>query len=107
MKIEYDDDSFDAMQLKLSEELVESIHGHLKDLELDTDRLEELVGKIAFSVSCIIDGSQSIELDNKPVKPVLGFFKTEEPPVINIDYGSWMHEYVHGVVFDLFHPEDE
>lgn len=107
MKIEYNEDSFDELQLKLTEELVSSIHTHLKSLELEADMLEDLVGKVAFSVACIIDGSQVIELNKQPVKPVLGFFKTEEPPVLNIDYGSWMHEYVHGFVFDLFNPEEE
>lgn len=64
---------------------------------------------MAFSIAAIIDGNRVMDLDGSEVMPVLTFAKERggtELICANAG-GPWMHEYVFGVVEDVFESEDE
>lgn len=108
MKVLIDVNQFDALQMRLLEEIIGSVASGLKEAGItDETALAEAVGSIAFSVAAIVDGSRVMELDGQPVVPVLTFAK--EPngdSLIAAEGGSWMHEYVFGAVDDVLFGEE-
>ncbi|HNR99956.1 MAG TPA: hypothetical protein PKX48_13315 [Planctomycetota bacterium] len=104
MKITINSHRFDALQLRLLEELINSIRTGLKKAGItDVQTLREATGNIAFSVAEIIDGSCVMELDGEPVVPVLTFAKeVNGTDLVAAKGGSWMHEAVFGTVDDMF-----
>ncbi|WP_374012738.1 hypothetical protein [Pseudoxanthomonas koreensis] len=104
MKLSPNAETYDAMQLALTREIVESILSGLKQAGVsDRAMLEEAAGNIAFSVTAIVDGSAVMELNGESLSPVLTFChpKNEGEIITAGEGGSWMHEYVFGVLSDI------
>lgn len=108
MKIELNSDRFDELQLRLLKELLTSIRDGLREAGVtDDDALYQATGNIGFSVAAIIDGSRVMEHDGSPVLPFLAFANERSGSNLTAaEGGSWMHEYVFGVVDDVFADED-
>ncbi len=108
MQISIDTDQFDALQIRVLEEIIRSVASELKAVGITDDAaLSEAVGNIAFSVATIIDGSRVMELEGSAVVPVLTFAKERDgEELIAAEGGSWMHEYVFGAVDDVLFGED-
>lgn len=105
MKISIDTERYDQLQLRLLEELVVSLRDGLREAGVDdADTLYEATGNLAFAVASIMDGSRVMDLDGADVAPVLTFARERdgEDLVAPPSGGSWMHEYVFGVVDDVF-----
>jgi hypothetical protein len=109
MQISIDTDQFDALQMRLLEEIILSVASGLKEAGITEDSaLSEAVEKITFSVAAIIDGSRVMELEGRAVVPVLTFAKERNGiELIGAEGGSWMHEYVCGTVDDVLFGEDD
>jgi hypothetical protein len=69
--------------------------------------LKELVTGIAFHVCCILDASQPFGKQEDDIFPVITFQaeSTADDEVITCGGGSYMHEYVHGIVDEWFQPK--
>ncbi|MBD2189442.1 hypothetical protein [Pseudanabaena mucicola] len=109
MKIELNPYRFDELQLKILEEIMISIKEGLQIAGVvDKKNLYDSTAEIAFSIATIIDGSRIMELDGKPVVPFLAFAKEQSSDeLVAAEGGSWMHEYVFGLVDEIFSPEIE
>lgn len=110
MKISIDTERYDQLQLRLLEELVVSLRDGLREAGVDdADTLYEATGNLAFAVASIMDGSRVMDLDGADVAPVLTFARERdgEDLVAPPSGGSWMHEYVFGVVDDVFEQGDD
>lgn len=107
MKIELNPYRFDELQIKILEEIIISIKEGLQAAGVaDEKNLYDSTAEIAFSIATIIDGSSIMELDSKPVVPFLAFAKEyNSDELVAAEGGSWMHEYVFGMVDEMFSPE--
>lgn len=108
MHISIDTNQFDALQMRVLEEIIGSVASGLKAAGItEESALSEAVENITFSVAAIIDGSRVMELEGKAVVPVLTFAKEQNGmELIAAEGGSWMHEYVCGAVDDVLFGED-
>ncbi len=109
MNITIDADQYDALQLRVVEELITSIRDGLREAGVtDEQVLFESTGKIAFSVAAIFDGSREMELEGQAVIPVLSFATERNgSDLIGAEGGSWMHEYVFGTLDDVFGDDED
>jgi len=109
MKISIDTERYDQLQLRLLEELVVSLRDGLREAGVDdADTLYEATGNLAFAVASIMDGSRVMDLDGADVAPVLTFARERDgEDLVAPPGGSWMHEYVFGVVDDVFEQGDD
>ncbi len=107
MKCEIDEMKYDEIQMEMLYFITESIKDKLVEAGIAGESLEKLTTNIAFSMAEIIDGSAIMETQNKkPIIPVLTFANDENfNSGICSEGSSWMHEYVHGVVEDVFGKE--
>ncbi|HEX7890746.1 MAG TPA: hypothetical protein VF522_15405 [Ramlibacter sp.] len=102
MKITVDPQHFEALELRVLEEVVESVIDVLEKAGVRDAALAEAAASISFSVAAIIDGSRVMELDGEPVLPFLTFARgPDESELVASRGGSGMHEYVHGIVEDM------
>lgn len=104
MKIEVDSDRFDNLQMWLLEELVEAIRDGLTDAGIkNAEELQEATTTIAFSIAAILDSSRIMKRQGKQLVPVVCFATSQKcEKIISVGSTSFMHEYVHGVVDDMF-----
>lgn len=105
MNVLPDNARFDALQMHLLNEIVASIRDGMRDAGVDDAQvLYEATGNIAFSIAAIVDGSRVMNLDDQEVLPILTFARERDgKELIGAEAGgSWMHEYVFGVVDELF-----
>lgn len=110
MQVSIDSDKFDALQIRLLEEIIRSVAAGLKSAGItEESALSEATGSIVFSIGAIIDGSRVMELDGQPVVPFLAFANERGGnDLLAAEGGSWMHEYVFGAVDEiLFGDADE
>jgi cation diffusion facilitator CzcD-associated flavoprotein CzcO len=109
MNITLDFDRFDKLQMRVLEEVITSIRDGLREAGMTDDQiLREATGNIAFSVAAIFDGSRVMGLDGEQVFPILTFAKERNSPdLIGTEAGSWMHEYVFGIVDEIFEVNGE
>lgn len=101
MKLVEDSEIFEDLQMELAFEMIKSIQSHLGKLALDEEQKKILVQKMAFSICCILDGSQVVELDGQQLRPILAFHQEEET-LIWPGGAAWTHEAVMGLVDELF-----
>lgn len=95
MKLELDEEKFDRLQMDLLREIKEAISRDLHDAGLMGDNLREATDNAAFSVAAILDASQIMESDGKPMRPFLTFEDPrDDKNLIHAGSSSWMHEYV-------------
>jgi len=108
MEIVIDSDRFDALQLRVLEEIIKSIRTGLREAGVADDQaLYDATGNIAFAVAAIVDGSRIMDLDGERVVSVLTFAKERNgTELVGAEGGSWMHEYVFGTVDDVFDCEE-
>jgi hypothetical protein len=91
MDITENESAFDKRQLALVREIIRAIKNDLADSGIPEERL------------AIIDGSRVMQADGQPLIPVLTFADdTQRSKFIGRPGGSFMHEYVHGTVDDIF-----
>ena len=108
MNITIDTDRFDALQIRLLEEIIRVSRDSLRHAGVTDDgALHEATGSLAFAIACIVDGSTVMELDGEPVLPVLKFASERNgSALVGADGGSWMHEYAFGLLDDVFAEDD-
>lgn len=103
MDITENESAFDKRQLALTREIIRAIKGDLADSGIPEERLADVTGDVAFSIAAIIDGSRVMQADGQPLIPVLTFADdAQRSKFIGRAGGSFMHEYVHSTVDDIF-----
>ena len=110
MKVTADNTRFDELQVHVLNEIVASIIDGLKEAGVsDSQTLHEATSNIAFSVAAIVDGSRVMNLEGTEVVPILTFARERDgQELIGADSGgSWMNEYVFGVVDEQFKGDDD
>ena len=94
MKLKLDEERYDRLQIDLIEEIKNSISRQLHSAGLKSDALREATDNVAFMVAAILDSSQIMESDGKPMRPYLTFEDPDtEETLIHAGSNSWMHEY--------------
>ncbi len=97
---------FDKRQSQVLREIILSIKKELQSAGVPAERLADVTGKIAFSVSAIIDSSRVMKLDGQQLFPFLAFAEDKtRTKLLAEPGGSWMHEYVFGMVDDICEDE--
>jgi hypothetical protein len=97
MRVIIDEALFDRRQAALLGELVQLVKDavHASDMSEGTKQL--FIETLLFNVTCVIDGSQVMELDGEPLVPRLTFANERDgDAVVSCGGGSFMHEYVMG-----------
>ena len=103
MELIEDERSYDTFQIHMLKEIVKDIKEELESAGVASDSVEGHTGNIAFRVAAIIDASRIMESDGKPVLPFLCFARDDSlKEIVSSGGGSWMHEYVFGVVDEVF-----
>lgn len=99
---------FDSLQLQLARVLVEDVTDTLFDeLEIDKETLVSVGRSISFSIAAILDGSRIISGQQKRLIPHIAFANSDDrSTLVTSAGGSWMHEYVHGLVSELYGEYD-
>ena len=85
---------FDSKQQALTDAILRAIRSELERVDAPAELVEELTGSIGFAVTAILDDSRSVEVDGKPLSPVLTFLVGDD----ELEFAggnSWMHEYVY------------
>lgn len=100
MQLIEDGEKFDEMQRTLIGALVQSVKEELASEKLDPKLARDLLEKISFSIAVILDGSRDAEFDGQEAFPCLTFLN-EDDDLISCGGGSWMHEYVFGVISEI------
>lgn len=106
MEITQDESKYDKRQLHLIRELVRVIKSDLAAAGISEEQLADATGDVAFSIAAIIDGSRVMKADGRPLVPVLTFAEDDRrKKLVAGAGGSFMHEYVHGMVDEVFEEE--
>lgn len=100
MNLKIDGTKFDELQAILIGGIIEEIKTELNSAGLPSAQVRDLLGKISFSVAAVLDGSRSVEFDGTEINPVITF--GEENELISGGGNSWMHEYVFGIIAELY-----
>lgn len=107
IEVRVDEIRFDEQQLFLMGEIVRTIRSELQQAGVEEEKLADVTSDIAFSIATMIDGSRVMNLEGRPLTPFLTFAEdSERTRLVARDGGSFMHEYVHGIVDDVFDSED-
>jgi len=101
MKLVADADRFDAWQSFFICDMMEIMKRHLEEAHLPAAQVRDLTEKLAFSIACAIDGSQSVEVDGVELNPILTFAPGGDE-LIHCGGNSYMHEYVFGISDEIF-----
>ena len=104
MKLIEDGGVFDDMQQTLIGSLIESIKSELDSEDINPEIARNLLEKISFSIAVILDGSRDTIFEGEEAFPVLTF-QNEDENLISSGGGSWMHEYVFGIIKKLHGDE--
>lgn len=92
---------FDGYQQALTRLIVLAVKQELEQAQAPSDRIRELTENIAFAVTSLIDDTAGMEVDGKPVSPLLTFLN-EDQDLEFANGNSWMHEYVYAQVDRVF-----
>jgi hypothetical protein len=87
---------FEERQAVFAIELTKTIQVKLAEAGLETDKVKELTGALAFSIACMIDGISGIESDGMEVQPYLTFQIDDE--LVHCGENSFMHELIYDVL---------
>ncbi|MEJ2326522.1 MAG: hypothetical protein P8Y27_08780 [Chromatiaceae bacterium] len=77
-------------------ELVKTIQVKLVEAGLESDKVKELTGALAFSITCMFDGISGIESNGTEVQPYLTFLVDDE--LVHCGENSFMHELIYEVL---------
>ncbi len=102
MKIDEDTKKFDALQLFIAGEIVSSVKHYLEQAGLTGDEIYDATTNISFAIAATVDGSAIMTREDERVIPVLTFSKPGDPDTLISAGGSWMHEYIVGIVDEAF-----
>ena len=87
---------FEQRQAIFVTELTKTIQVKLAEAGLESDKVKELTGALAFSITCMIDGISGIESDGMEVQPYLTFQIDDE--LVHCGENSFMHELIYDVL---------
>jgi len=96
MELQLNLPKFEARQAIFVTELTKTIQVKLTEAGLDSDKVKELTGALAFSITCMIDGISGIESDGVEVQPYLTFQINDE--LVHCGENSFMHELIYDVL---------
>lgn len=104
MDIRVDKSKFDALQHRLigilTEEIIETLSNAL---DLKKESAVAAGCSVAFGVASILDGSRVRDSKDRHVIPHLAFSTSAgRDELVTAQGGSWMHEYVHACVSELY-----
>ena len=102
LKLKLNAEEFDEQQVIFIGAIVEDVKARLEEEGVVGDKLKELVGNISFGIATLIDNSASIEFQGKEIFPQLTFYSEENDELIHCDGNSYLHEYVFGLVDEIF-----
>lgn len=101
MELELNEDTFDEHQAILIGEIIEKIKSNLEEAGLEGENLKKITGNIAFSIATTLDNSSTTEFEGTIVKPYVTFLSSENNIMHCGDF-SYMHEYVFGILDEVF-----
>ena len=87
---------FEEQQAIFVEELTKTIQVKLAEAGLESKKINELTGSLAFSITCMIDGIAGIESDGTQIHPYLTFQVDDE--LVHCGENSFMHELIYDVL---------
>jgi hypothetical protein len=87
---------FEERQAIFVTELTKTIRVKLAEAGLESYKVKELTGALAFSITCMIDGISAIELDGLEVQPYFTFQVDDE--LVHCGENSFMHELIYDVL---------
>jgi len=87
---------FEERQVIFVTELTKTIQVKLSEAGLESDKVKELTGALAFSITCMIDGISGMESDGMEVQPYLTFQIDDE--LVHCGENSFMHELIYEVL---------
>jgi hypothetical protein len=96
-----DVEKFEELQEILVREIIEQIRFKLAQGGITGDKLQELTGEIAFSVTSTIDDHANIEQDGLEVHPYLAFIGKEQE-IIHCGENAYGHEFVADLMKKVF-----
>ena len=99
MELQLNLEKFEERQAIFVTELTKTIQVKLTEAGLESDKVKELTGALAFSITCMIDGISGIELDGMEVQPYLTFQIDDE--LVHCGENSFMHELIYEVLGKL------
>ena len=99
MELQLNPAKFEERQAIFVTELTKTIQVKLTEAGLESDKVKELTGALAFSITCMIDGISGIELDGMEVQPYLTFQIDDE--LVHCGENSFMHELIYEVLGKL------
>ena len=103
MELELNLTKFEERQSIFVVELTKTIQVKLAEAGLESDKVKELTGALAFSITCMIDGISGIESDGIEVQPYLTFQVDDE--LVHCGENSFTHELIYDVLGTLFGSE--
>lgn len=101
MKLNQDSGRYDELQILLIEEIVATLRDGLREAGVTQPRvLADATSTLAFSIAALLDGARELTVDGVEVIPVLTFANGHEGDelVAPESGGSWMQEYVPGLL---------
>ena len=101
MKLKEDADRFDDLQMILIGGIVDAIKDDLDKAGLPDNKSRQLLETLSFSVATILDGSRSVDYEGQEASLVITF-ESGEDELVYPGGNSWMHEYVFGVIGELY-----
>jgi hypothetical protein len=96
MELQLNPARFEERQAIFVTELTKTIQVKLAEAGLESDKVKELTGALAFSITCMIDGISGIESDGIEVQPYLTFQIDDE--LVHCGENSFMHELIYDVL---------
>jgi len=104
MRQQHNDRMYAEREMRMVEELVDSIKSALREGGVQYDALRELTENIASSVAAILDGSAHIALGDDHLVPILGFAegRMRDRLLVPAEGGSSLHGLVPGCILDNF-----
>ena len=104
MKVEVDEERFDALQMEVGYAITHEVYTALKKAGVpDSEQLEEIVAGALFHIGCILDGSAEIKGPDGPMQVVLTFREDQDDDALLWAGGtSWIHEGADGIAEDYF-----
>ena len=96
MELQLNLEKFEERQAIFVTELTKTIQVKLTEAGLESDKVKELTGALAFSITCMIDGISGIESDGMEVQPYLTFRIDDE--LVHCGENSFTHELIYDVL---------
>jgi hypothetical protein len=98
MRVTEDEAQFDRQQLQLAREIARVVRQELLRGGVAAKRADKLTESLTFQLTALLDGDHGLELDGRPLVPVVTFATNEErTELLGNAGGSWMHEYAIGI----------